>query len=344
MRALIFTGPDQLEWQERPDPALVGDGEAIVRPLAVATCDLDDLIVSGRSPFPAGFALGHEGVAEVIEVGDAVTGVVPGDRVLVPFQINCGQCGACLQGRTGNCETVPFGATYGFGFGPEGTRWGGFLADLVHVPYADAMLIPVPAGLAPEAAAGASDNITDGYRTVGRPLANRPGAAVLVVGGAQSGSIGLYAAAQAVALGSERVLYVDADPGRRAIAESYGAATLDEIPDQLDERFPISVDSSADPRGLELALGSLDRDGICTSTGIYFDPEQQPHVPLLAMYVQATTFVTGRIHARADAPRVLELLASGAFDPTPVTTRTASFDEAAEALTDHGYTKLVFTP
>lgn len=344
MRALIYTGAERLAWQERPDVVIAGDEEAIVSPLAVATCDLDDMIVGGRSPFAPPFALGHEGVAEVVEVGDAVTSFAPGDRVVIPFQISCGRCGACQESRTGNCDTVPFGSTYGFGFGPEGTRWGGFLADLVHVPYAEAMLIPLPDGLEPEAAAGASDNITDGYRTVGPPLAARPGAPVLVVGGAAPGSIGLYAVAQAVALGSERVLYVDEDSERRGVAEGYGAETLDHIPERVDHRFPITVDASADPRGLELALGSLDRDGVCTSIGIYFDPTTPPRFPLLSMYVQNTTFVTGRVHARRDAPRVLELLADGRLDPEPVTTRVVRFDEAAEALTDHGYTKLVLTP
>ena len=343
MRALTFTGQDSLEWRDVDDARIDGDGQAVVRPLAVATCDLDEMIVRGLSPFAPPFVLGHEGVASVVEVGDDVRTVRPGDRVVIPFQINCGTCGACREGRTGNCQSVPITSTYGFGFGPEGTRWGGFLADLVNVPYADAMLVPVPDGLAPEVAAGASDNLTDAYRTVGPPLARRPGAPVLVVGGAMSGSIGLYAAAQAIALGSERVLYVDPDPRRRAIAEGYGAETLDEVPDRVDTRFPITVDSSADPRGLELALGSLDRDGVCTSTAIYFDPDSWVRFPLLSMYVQATTFVTGRIHARRDAPALLGLLASGEFDPTPVTTKVVAFDDAADALIARDYTKLVFT-
>jgi threonine dehydrogenase-like Zn-dependent dehydrogenase len=344
MRALTYTGPSTLEWRETAAPRVAGDGEAVVRPLAVATCDLDAMIVRGRSPFPAPFVLGHEGVAEVVEAGDGVRSVRPGDRVVVPFQISCGACADCVAGRTGHCTTVPFAATYGFGFGEERTRWGGFLADLVHVPYADAMLVPVPDGLSSEIAAGVSDNLTDAYRAVGPPLAARPGAPVLVVGGAMSGSIGLYAAAQALALGSERVLYVDPDEGRRSLARGYGAETLDHIPNRVDERFPITVDASARVRGLELALASLDRDGICTSTAVYFAPEVRLRVPLLSMYVQATTFVTGRIHARRDAPRVLELLAAGRFDPSPVTTRVVAFDDAADALTDGEYTKLVFTP
>jgi alcohol dehydrogenase len=341
MRSLIYAGPRQLEWRDVDEPRIAGDGEAIVRHVAVATCDLDAMIVGGTSPFPAPFALGHEGVADVLEVGDGVTSVKPGDRVLVPFQISCGTCGACTAGRTGNCESLPLGQTYGFGFGPEQTKWGGFLSDAVHVPFADAMLVPLPDGLAPQIAAGASDNITDAYRTVGPHLAARPGAPVLVCGGAQSGSIGLYAVAHAIALGSEDVLYVDPDAGRRAIAEGYGARTLDHVPDQLDRRFPITVDAAATTAALALAVGSLERDGVCTSTAIYFDPNMVPTFPLLQMYVMAATFVTGRIHARRDAPAVLDLLAAGTLDVAPVTTKVVPFDDAAEALVED-YTKLAF--
>ena len=343
MRALTYTGAESLEWRDTPDPRIEADVEALVRPIAVATCDLDELIVRGQSPFPAPFALGHECVAEVVEVGDAVEWARPGDRVVVPFQLSCGGCGPCRTGRTGNCERFPIATTYGFGFGPDGTRFGGFLSDVVRVPFADAMLVAVPDGLAPDAAAGASDNITDAYRTVAPHLAARPGAPVLVVGGAVSGSIGLYAAGQAVTLGSERVLYVDADPRRRAIAAAYGAETLDHLPDRVDSRFAITVDASGSPEGLALALRSLDRDGVCTSASIYFDQDRVPPFPLLSMYVMATTFITGRIHARRDAPAVLDMLASGAFDPQPVTTRVVGFDEAAQALLEHDHTKLVFT-
>lgn len=343
MRALTYAGPRDLQWRDAPDLALAGDGEAIVRPLAVATCDLDAMIVHGGSPFPAPFAIGHEGVAEVVEVGDAVQDVRPGDRVLVPFQISCGTCAACRAGRTGNCESVPLGMTYGFGFGPDLTKYGGFLSDRIRVPYADAMLVPVPEGVASVDAASASDNITDAHRAIAPPLRARPGAPVLVCGGALSGSIGLYAVAQARALGSEDVLYVDADPRRRAIAEGYGARTLDHVPDRLDERFPITVDAAATKEALALALGSLDRDGVCTSTAIYFDAATIPPFPLLPMYVMGSTFVTGRIHARHDAPAVLDLLADGTLDVAPVTTRVVSFDEAVDALLED-YVKLVITP
>src|SRR3954451_12292669 len=243
MEQITFAGPRRLERRDVPAPALQGDGEALVRPLAVATCDLDALIVAGTSPFEPPFALGHECVAEVVDAGDAVNGFSPGDRVSVPFQISCGECDPCRRGRTGNCRGVPWQSTYGFG--PHVAQWGGFLSDRIRVPFADHMLVPVPDGLDAATVASASDNIVDGWRTVGPLLEAEPGAAVLVVGGAGPGSIGLYAAALAGAGGAERVVYVDAaaDEGRLAVARELGAETpsADPLPERLGT-FPITVD------------------------------------------------------------------------------------------------------
>src|SRR5258708_31116919 len=126
MLQLTYTAPRALQWREADEPALSSDDAALVRPRAVATCDLDALIVGGASPFPPPFPIGHECVAEVLDVGDAVQGLAPGELVSVPFQISCGSCRACREGRSGNCEQVDFMSTYGFG--PAVERWGGFLS------------------------------------------------------------------------------------------------------------------------------------------------------------------------------------------------------------------------
>jgi alcohol dehydrogenase len=336
MQQLTYTAPNELEWIEALEPRLSSDSAAVVRPLAVATCDLDALIITGQSPFPPPFPLGHECVAEVVDIGDGVTSLHGGQLVSVPFQISCGECGPCRRGRTGNCSGVAFMSTYGFG--PAVEQWGGFLSDLVCVPYADHMLVPVPAGLEPTAVASASDNISDAWRAVGPQLLEEPGAAVLVVGGAGPGSIGLYAAALAVALGAESVLYVDADPSRRRTAQALGAETLTDPPQRLGP-FPITVDSSADPHGLALALRSTAPDGTCTSTAIYFG--EQPALPLLEMYTKGITFKTGRAHVREAMPQVLALAAGGALQPERVTTSVVPWADAAEALLEGGWTKLV---
>src|SRR6185312_10629469 len=167
MEQLVFTGPRTLQWREAPAPRLTSDRGALVRPLAVATCDLDALIVEGGSPFPPPFPVGHECVAEIVELGDDVDGLRPGQLVSVPFQISCGECAACLGGRSSNCSGVPFMSTYGFG--PAVDEWGGFLSDLVAVPYASHMLVPLPDGLEPARVASASDNIADAWRAVAPP-------------------------------------------------------------------------------------------------------------------------------------------------------------------------------
>jgi threonine dehydrogenase-like Zn-dependent dehydrogenase len=336
MLQLTFTGPDALEWREAPQPQLSSDAAALVRPRAVATCDLDALIIGGGSPFQPPFPLGHECVAEVIDVGDAVSSFAPGQLVSVPFQISCGECAACVQGRTSNCETVPFMSSYGFG--PAVEQWGGFLSDAVCVPYAEHMLVPVPAGLEAATVASASDNISDAWRAVGPALAEQPGADVLVVGGAGPGSIGLYAAGLAVALGSQSVLYVDADEQRRETAAKLGAQTLAQTPKRVGP-YAITVDASGDPDGLALALRSTAPDGTCTSTAIYFG--EQPSLPLLEMYTKGITFKTGRANARTAMPHVLELAASGAMHPELVTSGVVSWSDAADALVERGWTKLV---
>jgi alcohol dehydrogenase len=333
MQQLTFLEAGKVEWREVDEPRLEDDGQAIVRPLAVATCDLDTALMHGRAPYKGPFGFGHEAVAEVVDVGDSVGGVKPGQQVSVSFQIYCGECGPCRDGRTASCEATPPMAMYGLTIGGE---WGGFLSDAVRVPYANAMLFPLPDGVDAAAAASASDNMPDAWRTVGPQLAQHSGAQVLVAGGA--GSIGIYAAGMAKALGAAKVVYADPDPKRRALAESYGAETLDSYPDRLGP-FAITVDASAAQEGLALALRSTAPDGICTSTGIYFEPLTP--VPLLEMYTKGITFQTGRVHAGPAIPHVLELI-EGGWDPEPVTNRVAAWDEAADALVEERG-KLVIT-
>ena len=336
MRELNFVGTGKLEWRDAAAPALEDDRQALVRPLAVATCDLDTGVIAGRFPIPGPFAFGHECVAEVVDVGEAVATVEPGDRVSVAFQISCGECATCRAGHSGSCTETPRLAMYGL---PLGGHWGGFLSDLVRVPYADAMLVPLPAGVAPGTAASVSDNIVDAWRTVGPQLAADPGAPVLVCGGA--GSIDLYAIQIARALGAERVDYAGGrNDAARALAGELGAEVLgDEFPERFGA-YAIVVDASADEQGLACALRSTAPDGVCTSIGIYQTPTTP--IPLLEMYTKNITFLTGRVHAREAMPEVLELIADGRLQPAAVTDQVLDWAEAPDALADN-LGKLVFS-
>jgi threonine dehydrogenase-like Zn-dependent dehydrogenase len=272
-----------------------------------------------------GHAVGHEGVAEVVAIGDEVSSVKVGDRVVVPFQINCGTCSACRRGVTGTCASLPLMAMYGMA--PlAGLDGGGFLADLVSVPYADAMLVPLPDGVDPVTVASLSDNIPDGWRTVGPyrselssldPAERR----VLVVGRL---SIGLYAAAFASAMGAQ-VDYVDTDPQRLAVAEKLGAVVHDrEKPDRSWDPYPVTVHTSAEPDRLAATLRATWPDGVCTDTGIYF---QAVEMPLLPMYTRGVRFVTGRVNARAVIPDILESLSAGC-DLAPAVERVVPWEDA----------------
>src|SRR5580765_245022 len=225
MRQLTCVGPSRIEWTQVPEPQLRGDGEALVRPLAVARCDIDLFLTSGLFPSRGPFALGHECVAEIVDVGDEVRGLEVGQRAVVSFQVSCGGCSACVAGHTANCDRYP--ALSDYGMQPlSGTEYGGMLSDLVRVPHATAMLAPVAPRLDPVALASVSDNVLDGYRAVAPHLATRPGSAVLVVGHGLP-SIPLYAVQAALALGAATVDFASNESAALAHAERLGARPIE---------------------------------------------------------------------------------------------------------------------
>jgi threonine dehydrogenase-like Zn-dependent dehydrogenase len=336
MQSLFFVKPGLFEWREVPAPVLTSDTDAIVRPLAVARCDLDLYIAAGIIPLPGPFAFGHESVGEVIEAG-AKAGVVPGQRVVVPFQLSCGRCTACRRGYTGSCEAYPPLANYGLGGGAR-TDYGGALADLMHVGFADHMLVPLPEGLDPVQVASATDNIADGWRGVAPQLAARPGASVLVIGGLAQ-SVGLYAAGAAVAEGAGRVLYLDDDADRRARAAAMGADVAPFTGYEGREAFEIVVEAAGNSAALALAIRLAGRNGIVTSVSIHLAKETP--LPLTDAYYKGLQLTVARVDGRRHLPDVLACVACGKLHPEHVTHRVTSFAEAGEAMTDAG-PKLVF--
>ena len=332
MRALMFRGPMDLAWEEVETPKLVEPRDALVRPIAVARCDLDPAIALGLYPMPAPFVMGHEMVGEVVAVGEAISNVRLGDKVIVPFQLSCMTCAPCLRGHTNACVNVPSGTA--FGLGPHGgIDLGGALAELVRVQWADVMLIPLPEGMDPVVAAGIPDNVSDGYRCVAAPLAERPGAPVLVVGGLAP-SVGLYAVMAALALGAERVVYVDDDAARLDLAAAAGAEVVN-AKDQWDslklaERFPIVVDANVLDPGRNFALRSVEPCGVCTS--VSGGASSRSNLPLQSMYLKGVRYEIGRVHACATARPVLDLVSSGALDPARIINKVVPFSEAVEGM------------
>ncbi|MET7686330.1 alcohol dehydrogenase catalytic domain-containing protein [Streptomyces sp. NPDC005423] len=322
MRELTYVARNTVEWREAPDPVLGSGREAIVAPVAATSCDVDSSILAGHGFLDPPFALGHECVARVVEVGDTLTTVAPGDLVVVPWSISCGTCDQCRAGLTAHCASVPYMAMYG---APIGGSWGGLFSELVRVPYADAMLVPLPSGLDPVAMASASDNWSLAWRLVAPHLKMRPGARVLVIA---RGSIGLYVCDIARALGAGDILYVDPDPAHRALAETYGARTAEAI-EPIRHGFDLAVEATGRVDQLALAVKSLAPEGFCESAGNHFRPGE---LPLLDMYLTGVTLRIARDNVRAHIPDALALASSGTVDPARVVSHVLDWEDLPSAL------------
>jgi alcohol dehydrogenase len=350
MRELQLKRAGVLAWADRPAPALVEPTDALVRPFLAGRCDGDTLplhrpvsramqvgialraidpvvaCICGRVPFRGPFAIGHECVAQVVALGDEVAGLRTGQTVVVPWAVSCGRCDRCRAGRTSKCAVAATGELAAYGLGAACGPWGGMVSDLVRVPFAAHMLVPVPEGVPPARVAAASDNLADAWRAVVGPLRERPGGRVLVLGGGAS-SIGLYAAGLAVAHGAAVVDYRDDDAGRRRVAESFGARTGGRSA-RLGS-YDVAVEATSRAKGLRAALRALAPGGICTAVGYYLATGTR--VPLMRMYATDAMLRVGVSHARATLPELLDFVARSGFPAERVTSLTADWDDAPTA-------------
>jgi threonine dehydrogenase-like Zn-dependent dehydrogenase len=366
VRELAFIRSGRLAWRDRDAPVLSDPGDAIVRPFIAARCDGDTVpihrpvsrvmqagialraidpvvgCICGRVPFRGPFAIGHECVAQVLAVGSGVQHVRVGQTVVVPWAVSCGTCEPCRRGLTSKCATTTSATLAAYGFGPASGPWGGMVADEVRVPFADHMLVAVPADVPPLRVAAASDNLADAWRSVVTPLRDRPGGSVLIIGGGAK-SIGLYAAGLAVAHGAAVVHYIDDDSVRRGIAEGLGAHTFP-APARSGRRrtttlrYDVVVEASSRAAGLRRAIRSLARGGVCTAVGYYLATGTR--VPLMHMYATDATLRVGVSHARAVLPDLLAFVARTRYPAEQVTTLTAQWDDAPTAYATRT-TKLV---
>jgi len=343
MRQLTCTASGAVEWCDVPDPTLDGPGDALVRPVAVARCEIDPLLVMA-GPRAAdgpgfGFALGHEAVVEIVALGPEVgagagagagSRLAVGDLALCSFQVGCGTCGPCTGGRSAVCAALPLLSDYGMQ--PlSGVEYGGMLSDLVRVPHAATMLVPVPAGVDPVQLASVPDNVVDGYRSVAPHLAASPGLDVLVVIHGNR-SIGLYAALSALALGAGSVTVESDDPAVLGRAEALGARPVVTDFGRHQARYPLVVDCGTEGRGLLHAVDSVAHEGVLHSVSYYLDPSIV--LPLGKMYTRGVQLHIGRAHSASSLPEVVGLIAAGRLDPAPVTTSVIGWDEAPERYLD----------
>lgn len=325
MKSLLFVAPGQLRFDEVDEPTLVKTTDALVRPLAATTCDLDHHVIADKTPFSGlgPFPLGHECVGTVVDVGADCHEISVGDIVGVAWHIACGTCRQCRLGHPARCEHHGE-AQYGL---PTNGAWGGTFDELIRVPYADYNLALLPAGVDPVHLASIGDNLALGWETVMPTVAGISEPKVAVFGG--TGSIGLYCADVAVHCARAHTVYYDDDPTRMAVAERLGAEVRD-VNDKRDRDFHLAVDASADQQRLRKALASVMPEGYVNSVGIYF---HDVPLPMLQLYLRGVHFHNGKGHARPNMTPTLEAVADGALHPELITSGIYEWAEIPDVLT-----------
>ena len=261
-RGLVYLGPHNVEVQTTDYPELsLGTRSCqhgvILKVVATNICGSDQHMVRGRTTAPSGLVLGHEITGQVIEAGKDVEFISVGDIVSVPFNIACGRCRNCKEGKTGICLHVnparP-GAAYGY---VDMGGWVGGQAEYVMVPYADFNLLKFPD---PDQALEKIRDLTllsDIFPTGFHGAVSAgvgPGSIVYIAGG---GPVGLASAAGSQLLGAALVIVGDMIPERLAQARSFGCETVDLTQDAtLGEQIEQivgepEVDSAVDCVGFE---------------------------------------------------------------------------------------------
>ncbi len=328
MRQLYYEGPRRVAWREAAEPRLGADHEALVAPIAATTCDVDFAVIAGMSPFEPPFAIGHEAVCRVVDVGDGVRGFAAGDVVSVPYHRSCGACRACSAGALLHCDRqdAPNVPSYGF---PHAGEWGGMFSERFRVPYADHSLLRVPDGVDPLAAVSAGDNLSDAWSTTVPHIESCPGASVLIL---SFGGYGLYAAQWSISAGARVVTYVDHDPHRRSVARGLGADPLAWSPElRLQRRYDVIVNARPGADSLRFALLAAAPNGVCESTAIFF--EDVP-LPLGAMHYSGVRLHSSYCPTRRYMDDVMRALAAGEIDPRRVESEIIALDEVPERFAD----------
>jgi 2-desacetyl-2-hydroxyethyl bacteriochlorophyllide A dehydrogenase len=344
MQAVTFQAPGEVRLEEKPDPELEAATDAVVRIEATGVCGSDLHIYHGRVAMEPGFTIGHEYVGTVVAAGDAVASVAVGDRVLGCFQVACGTCWHCRRCEYHKCQgsrTFGHGATLG---GLQGTQ-----AQLALVPHANLTLRRVPEGLSNDVALFAGDVMGTAYHaTAASGL--RAGDSVVVLG---LGPVGLCAVQCALVAGASQVLAIDAVEQRLDAARGLGAQPVHLTED--DPRAAIkaategrgvdlAIEAVGDPRALEMAIRLARPCGTVSVIGVY---AERVEVHMGLAWIKSLRMTMGQANVIAHLDPVLEMLAAGRLDPSPLVSHHMPLEQAPEAyaLYDRREAlKIVLTP
>lgn len=371
MKALCWHGKGDIRCDTVPDPGILDDRDIVIKVTACAICGSDLHLYDGYMPtMESGDVLGHETMGEVVAVGRGVSNLKVDDRVVVPFNISCGDCFFCRKQLFSLCDRSNPNAEAArkmMGHSPAGLfgyshLLGGFAggqAEYMRVPYADVGPIKVPEGLPDEQVLFLSDIFPTGYMAA-ENAEIEPGDTVAVWG---AGPVGQFAMQAAWMFGAGRVIAIDNVPERLAMAAQHGRAetidfdevgVYDRLMEMTGGRGP---DRCIDAVGTEAhAGGSLDAvlDKIKAATFLGTD---RPHVlrevimccrkggtismpgvyiglldklPIGALMNKGITIRTGQTHTHRYLAPLLKKIERGEIDPSFVITHRASLEQGPE--------------
>src|SRR5947199_2790472 len=327
MRAVVYEDVHKVAVADVPDPRIEHPKDAIVRVSAAAICGSDLHFYTGKAPLSPGDVIGHEGMGLVEAVGPEVRTFKQGDRVVMAFDISCGECWYCGRGQTSLCASYRM-----LGGGPFGGSLGGTQAEAVRVPVADVNLLKVPDGMQDEEVLFLGDILTTAF--YGTAIAGiRPDDTVAVVG---CGPVGFLAVQAAQVHGADRVLALDMEPERLALAEKVGAIPINVkeqnaqgAVDDLTDRpgADVVVECVGNEAAYETATREVLSGGTVAVCGVYVS--EQPQIPLGVYWTRMLTIrFSGICPVHAWWDRTMQAVQAGKIDPLPIISHTMSLDEA----------------
>lgn len=326
MKAYTYIQPGKFEFQEKPKPTLQHPQDAIVHVTLSSICTSDLHIKHGSVPKAIpGITVGHEMVGVVETIGEEVTKVKPGDRVTVNVETYCGECYFCRHGYVNNC-TSPNGGW------ALGCRIDGGQAAYVRVPMANQGLNKIPDTVTDEQALFVGDILATGYWAA-RISEIKPEDTVLIIG---AGPTGLCTLLSVQLKHPQRIIVCESSEERRAFVQAHYPEVLLTTPDACETfvrensdhggaDVVIEVAGGADT--FQLAWKTARPNAIVTIVALYDQPQL---LPLPLMYGKNLTFKTGGVDG-CDCAEILQLIAEGQIDTTPLITHRYPLNQIEEA-------------
>ncbi len=332
MKALVYQGPGQKSWTDVPTPTITQPTDVIVKMVATTICGTDLHILKGDVPEVApGRILGHEGVGEIVEVGDSVTQLRVGDRVILSCVSSCGVCSNCRQGLYSHCLNPEGMAGIGWILGHmiDGTQ-----AEFVRVPFAETSVYKVPEGMSDAEAILLSDVLPTGFEIGVQYGRVKPGDVVAVVG---AGPVGLSAVMTSQLYGPSKVVAIDVDDARLARAKEFGATdTVNSSNPDWRERtvaltdgggVDVAIEAVGVPQTFTMAVDLVRPGGHVANVGVHGRPVE---LALNELWIRNIDIAMGLVNTNT-TPMLLRLVAEHRLPADKFVTHEFTFDQVEEA-------------